>query len=236
MNETPVAVPSTSHVPRADLTTSMALLTKMQRAHQAVEDLAEEGHRIATEHDHALSHCRAELQCIDVACKTAIGDSAGSTYDAVVRVLDKLAEAQAVIAHIEQERARAEQAEDQVRQSLKVAVEENVRLRSEVATIRDALADPVAVHVNMLRGDIAKPDVRALLHLHGQEALERWDSVEALQAEAVRMRNNFDGEVAREVAKAEELWRAVSTAPTPADETPEEPAGWWQKSLGTAGL
>jgi hypothetical protein len=97
VTETPVAVPSTSHVPRADLTTSLALLTKMQRAHQAVEDLAEEGHRIATEHDHALSHCRDELQRIDVACKSAIGDSAGSTFDAVVCVLDKLAGAEGAL-------------------------------------------------------------------------------------------------------------------------------------------
>lgn len=141
MNETPVAVPSTSHVPRADLTTSMALLTKMQRAHQAVDDLAEEGHRIATEHDHALTHCRDELQRIDVACKTVVGDSAGSTYDAVVRVLDKLVEAQAVIAHLEGERARAEQAEDLVRQSHKAAVAENAKLREVVdAKVAETLA------------------------------------------------------------------------------------------------
>ncbi len=122
----------------ADNTTSLALLTKMQRAHQAVEDLAEEGHRIATEHDHALTNCRAELQAISDAVKTVIGDSNGSTLDAVTRLLDKLVEAQQTIAHLEQERARAEQAEDQVRTAHKATVKENEALRETLGTTQRA--------------------------------------------------------------------------------------------------
>ncbi len=33
------------------------------------------------------------------------------------------------------------------------------------------LADPLAVHLNMLRGSIAKPHIDHIIHLYGKEAL-----------------------------------------------------------------
>lgn len=61
--------------------------------------------------------------------------------------------------------------------------------KANAATIVEAvnavrvLKDPVAVHANMLRGGIAIPNLRDLLHLHGPEALARWDAfVPLLQA------------------------------------------------------
>lgn len=38
--------------------------------------------------------------------------------------------------------------------------------------------DPAAVHLNMLRGGIAKPTIRNMLHLHGADALAKWDRIE----------------------------------------------------------
>jgi hypothetical protein len=37
--------------------------------------------------------------------------------------------------------------------------------------LREVLADPAAVHVNMLRGGIAKPTVAQIWHLYGAELL-----------------------------------------------------------------
>ena len=37
--------------------------------------------------------------------------------------------------------------------------------------MRRLLADPVAVHINMLRGGIAKPSIRDIIHLYGRDAL-----------------------------------------------------------------
>lgn len=97
-------------------------LSLMQRCHEAIDTLAMDAHAAATEHLAALDRCRLELGEIDDACKTAIGDSAGSTYDAVVRVLDKLADAQASIARLEQERDAAVTAEALLRSSHRVTV------------------------------------------------------------------------------------------------------------------
>lgn len=47
----------------------------------------------------------------------------------------------------------------------------------------ERLRDPVAVHANMLRGTIATPDIRSLLHLHGAEALAKWDRAETAEAD-----------------------------------------------------
>lgn len=38
------------------------------------------------------------------------------------------------------------------------------------------LQDPVVVHAAMLRGEIAKPAIRDMLHLYGADALARWDA------------------------------------------------------------
>jgi hypothetical protein len=45
--------------------------------------------------------------------------------------------------------------------------------------IASKLRDPALVHVAMLRGQIAKPDIRSMLHLYGEEALARWDAAPA---------------------------------------------------------
>jgi len=42
--------------------------------------------------------------------------------------------------------------------------------------IRAKLQDPVAVHVAMVRGEIARPPIRDVLHAYGAEALARWDA------------------------------------------------------------
>jgi hypothetical protein len=42
--------------------------------------------------------------------------------------------------------------------------------------LRQALQDPVRVHVAMLRGEIAKPAIQDMLHVYGAEALARWDA------------------------------------------------------------
>ena len=48
----------------------------------------------------------------------------------------------------------------------------------ELADLKASLRDPGVVHVNMLRGNIATPPLRSLLHLYGQDALARWDASE----------------------------------------------------------
>lgn len=52
----------------------------------------------------------------------------------------------------------------------------------ELARIKALLQEPAAVHVAMLRGEIAKPDVRTMLHVYGEDALRRWDSAEPTAA------------------------------------------------------
>lgn len=37
--------------------------------------------------------------------------------------------------------------------------------------LREALADPNAVHVNMLRGGIARPSLAQIIHIYGADAL-----------------------------------------------------------------
>ena len=43
------------------------------------------------------------------------------------------------------------------------------------ADIMRKLQDPTLVHVAMIRGEIATPDIRTFLHAHGEEALAQWD-------------------------------------------------------------
>ena len=51
------------------------------------------------------------------------------------------------------------------------------------------LADPEFVHLHMVRGTIAKPSIRQMLHAHGSKALEHWDRTERLE---VALRYGFD--------------------------------------------
>lgn len=51
--------------------------------------------------------------------------------------------------------------------------------------IAEKLKDPVLVHAAMLRGEIAKPDIRDMLHAYGADALARWDAALAAQSEPV---------------------------------------------------
>lgn len=69
------------------------------------------------------------------------------------------------------------------------AADEIERLRSRVAELEGVISDPDAVHLNMLRGGIAKPSVRQMLHLHGEEALARWENPvrDELTAESERL-------------------------------------------------
>jgi hypothetical protein len=63
--------------------------------------------------------------------------------------------------------------------------------RLTLAELEETLKDPEMVYLNMLRGGIAKPSIRQMLHLHGADALARWDSVEeiaALRAEVAALR------------------------------------------------
>jgi hypothetical protein len=58
--------------------------------------------------------------------------------------------------------------------------------QAEIERLRAILADPNAVHINMLNGTIAKPSIRQMLHLHGEEALAKW-------AQAEEMRKALEG-------------------------------------------
>jgi hypothetical protein len=54
---------------------------------------------------------------------------------------------------------------------LKEAARRLSELERENARLREAVADPVAVHLNMLRGGIAKPSINNIIHLYGADAL-----------------------------------------------------------------
>jgi hypothetical protein len=41
----------------------------------------------------------------------------------------------------------------------------------ETERLREVIADPNAVHVNMLRGSIAKPSIAQFIHLYGEDAV-----------------------------------------------------------------
>lgn len=62
------------------------------------------------------------------------------------------------------------------------------RIAAAMAEALDAelakLQDPVAVHANMLRGEIAKISMTQCAHLHGPATVEQWHSIEqAIAAE-----------------------------------------------------
>lgn len=56
---------------------------------------------------------------------------------------------------------------------------------SAITNLLSALADPIAVHSNMLRGTIAKPTLEQIIHLYGVDAL-----VKALAPVIVREADN----------------------------------------------
>lgn len=64
-----------------------------------------------------------------------------------------------------------------------VLKEEAAQRIAELEAIVAKLQDPALVHAAMLRGEIAKPGIREMLHAHGEEALRRWDAL----AEAERI-------------------------------------------------
>lgn len=55
--------------------------------------------------------------------------------------------------------------------TLRNAVPDILALTEEVRVLREALADPNSVHVNMLRGDIALPSVAQIIHIYGEDKL-----------------------------------------------------------------
>ncbi len=57
--------------------------------------------------------------------------------------------------------------------------------------------DPGAVHIAMLRGSIAKPAIRQMLHIHGQSALTKWDSIARMEKALRYYAQGPDGEIAR---------------------------------------
>ena len=69
----------------------------------------------------------------------------------------------------------------------------------QIEEIERALSDPHAVHVSMLRGTIARPGIREMLHIHGAEALKRWDSYETIKAENEKLRAAYEALVKRMV-------------------------------------
>ena len=68
--------------------------------------------------------------------------------------------------------ARAER--DSIGTMYATVAEENKALEAELAAAQQreaALSDPICVHVNMLRGTIAKPTLEQIIHLYGVDAL-----------------------------------------------------------------
>ena len=57
-----------------------------------------------------------------------------------------------------------------------------VRATTAQPDIATKLRDPVVVHSAMLRGEIATPAIRDMLHVYGEAALARWDAAAPLPA------------------------------------------------------
>lgn len=88
--------------------------------------------------------------------------------------------------HEQHEREKAEHARrvDELLEANNRYLEKGRAARLRVAELEADIAklkDPVAVHINMLVGKIAKPDIRTMLHAYGAEALGRWDRAERLE-------------------------------------------------------
>ena len=65
------------------------------------------------------------------------------------------------------------------------ATQTDQQLREEVERLRAVMQDSAAVHLNMLRGGIAKPSVPNIWHLYGVEALLAEAPEEALSSSSL---------------------------------------------------
>jgi len=93
------------------------LIVKMQRAMQAVETLAEEAKRIASEHDHALLACRSELCAIDDLVRPIVGDAPNGSLDLVRALIAELSASREAHALALQEVSRLTEADKQLREA-----------------------------------------------------------------------------------------------------------------------
>jgi len=118
-----------------------------------VVDVAE----LVEERDAALSAASQQDKLREVTLATLRGVSAN--LEAAEAKVAELVEAK-------QERDDAMALSNETIRQLKAA-------KSELLNVEFGLADPVAVHQNMLRGTIAKPTVEQIIHLYGVDALCR---------------------------------------------------------------
>ena len=137
----------------------LALLSKFQAAQKAVDDLAQEGHRAAKEHEFAIDHLRSELCAIDDLCRAILGPLPDSTLSAVSAVIDLLKEERRRNLDLASTVARLEDADRLLRQSHVALSErcgrlelENVRLREEVAAQKKALDENAATFLRLQGG------------------------------------------------------------------------------------
>lgn len=61
------------------------------------------------------------------------------------------------------------------------------KAEAELAGANEALKDPVIVHASMLRGTIATPPLRNMLHVYGAETLAKWDRAEKAEADSAAL-------------------------------------------------
>lgn len=61
--------------------------------------------------------------------------------------------------------------------------------------------DPQVVHLAMLRGSIAKPDIRTMLHTHGEKALAQWDRLERMEKALRYYAEGPDGRIAKDALR-----------------------------------
>jgi hypothetical protein len=59
-------------------------------------------------------------------------------------------------------------------------------LQAERERLTAQLKKPEAVHAAMLRGEIATPDIRTMLHVYGETALAKWDGAERAEQDQKR--------------------------------------------------
>lgn len=106
----------------------------------------------------------------------------------------------------------------------------------ELADLRAKLQDPVLVHVAMLRGEIAKPDFRSMLHVYGADALARWDAaaVAPVPPQSVRMDADLQEAMRRALYRSAKVLNepvgasALSAAPA----APVQPAPLMDRHAG----
>jgi AMMECR1 domain-containing protein len=90
-------------------------------------------------------------------------------------------ERDALVADLLTERQRREQAEA-----------ERDEAKREWFNLLKKLKDGDTVHANMLRGCIATPTIRQMLHLHGEDALAKWDRAEQAEQSLAALREPRD--------------------------------------------